>query len=309
MSAALASEPTGSKVFGSGNRSWTLRLTDVNNGANSNIFKMLPGGSTPQALVAGYPGGGEYSLTTTWPVAPLKTDNPGRGRIQNNLLSQTIVLYFNLKMDAVLGDIQLPYPTIKTSDAVCGSNVPIPGTELTFTLPGSVVSFLNGGNGYANTVNELFRLANEYLGGNTPGNLTASDVSSAVDAINRAFDECRVITGYETNGGTTITQSRPRNNLSEQENPKVETGLIASAFPNPYLQNQFNLRIKSPVSGEAIVQLFTIDGVKLSESRISLIQDAGQVVMIQVPKGYKGRIVYLVTQGTYRAKGIVLGSK
>ena len=42
---ALDSEPGDMKVFGRQdlNRYWIVRLTDVNQGNNSNIFKMLPG--------------------------------------------------------------------------------------------------------------------------------------------------------------------------------------------------------------------------------------------------------------------------
>ncbi|HUR65151.1 MAG TPA: hypothetical protein VMZ03_02270, partial [Chitinophagaceae bacterium] len=293
---ALTSEPGNAKTFGRQdlNRYWIVRLSDVNSGNNSNIFKMLPGGTSSKVFeLDTYTGVPEFSNAPSWPVAPLKPNNPKQGQIQNQLFAQTLTLYFNLKNNVNLGGFVMG-DTLVTADAVCGSNVPIPGTETKFGIPHSVAVYLAGGNGYPNTVGGLFTLANDMLGGVNTG-LTLDNVKTAVDQINNGFDECRILVGYRPYAGTA-----PVNNSI------ATNGLAVSAFPNPYEQDNFNLRINAPVSGEATVQLFTIEGFKVSEVKTMIKNNQDHVVNMKVPAIYRTRLVYHVTIGSYTARGIVL---
>jgi len=72
-----------------------LKLSDVQ---DDKIFKMLPGGG-PSNKLLGYTA---YGLMVTWNNVPLVDKGPRRGKIKNNLLSQTMTLYFNLHVGGVL---------------------------------------------------------------------------------------------------------------------------------------------------------------------------------------------------------------
>ena len=47
------------------------------------------------------------------------------------------------------------------------------------------------------TVQGLFDLANTALGGGSTNGLSLSEIAGAVDAINNAFDGCRIFIGYD----------------------------------------------------------------------------------------------------------------
>jgi hypothetical protein len=134
-----------------------------------------------------------------------------KGNINNTLLAQTITLGLNLGIDTALGNFVLKAGMdgngnpIKLATAVpqggCGSKIPMPRScsfdvytptineYKYYTLP----TFVNG-----MSVNQLFELANKALGGGTlPAGVTLSNIASAVDMINNAFDECKIAMGYD----------------------------------------------------------------------------------------------------------------
>jgi hypothetical protein len=138
-------------------------------------------------------------------------------------------------------------------------------------------------------------LANDYLGGLTPGSLSPGDVANAVDVLNNAFDECRVVTGfipYASNRSITTS---------------IAPEMRVTAFPNPYENGQFNLRITAPESGNALIQLFTIDGNKIAEFRKPLFANKEEILNVKVPGSIqKARLIYQVTLGKFSTKGFVL---
>ncbi|MCO6173904.1 HYR domain-containing protein [Flavobacterium sp. NRK F10] len=166
-----------------------LKLSDINANpitAQNNIFKMLPGGGTPRKLVDF----ATYDIYATWADNdPLNASFKKKGRINNNLLSQTITLFFNLQMDTALNSVMLEN-TFATVDVECGTDTPIPDTTQIFTIPQSVIAYLNMNGGA--TVANLFILANQALGAEDIGGLSHSDINQAVDAINRGYDGCRM---------------------------------------------------------------------------------------------------------------------
>ncbi|HEX5654123.1 MAG TPA: T9SS type A sorting domain-containing protein, partial [Chitinophagaceae bacterium] len=293
--------PGDSAVIGlkSTNRYWVLKLSDVNQNGNSNIYKMLPGGGNSQAFgLDTYPGSPTYSNTASWSVVPLRTANPQRGRILNTLAAQTITMFFNLQLDDDLGNIPLTADTLVTADANCGSSDPIPGTDTKFGLPHEVVVFLNGGNGYAPTVAGLYQLANDYLGGLTPGNLSLSAVAAAVDVINNAFDECRVLTGllpYVPQVAPLITST-----YSSGDQLRV------TAYPNPYVDN-VRFVIESSVSGQAVLEVYDLMGQKLKTVYQGLIHaNKGQVIDFNVPALNKMSMIYILRVGGQQVSGKLL---
>jgi hypothetical protein len=258
---------------------------------------MLPGGGGSSVFgtdnVAGDP---EYSNTPSWPVVPLQA-----GKIRNQLFAQTLTLYFNTTIIGMSGntvaDVLLDGSLAVIAPRNCGSSDPTgPGVPTQLVSP--AISNYLATHGYATTVGGLLQLANDALGGVNVSPLTLSEIASAVDGINNIFDECKLVTGYVPAGagaGRVITS----NSISSQPS------LIVTAFPNPYQEN-FSLKINSPVTGQAAISFYTMDGVKVGEMKRDVVAKTDVWVPYNVPAVYRTRIVYTVTVGSYNAKGIVL---
>uniref|UniRef100_UPI002A7FB5DA T9SS type A sorting domain-containing protein n=1 Tax=Flavobacterium sp. TaxID=239 RepID=UPI002A7FB5DA len=233
----------GSYNFGSLNTGnyFLLKLSDVT-GANipvkNNIFTMLPGGGTPRALV----GFATYDIFATWSDNdPLYNKGTNIGRINNNLLSQTMTLFFNLQMDGSLSSVVLE-PQFATAKAVsCGSDTPDMNTVQIFKIPSNVIYYLNNNGGA--TVSSLFALANRALGGENIGGLSASNVNSAVDAINRGYDQCRikvVIPEKEDSGSSLLSAN-------------------FTVYPVPF-NGDFTIRYEFDYQSPADIQVFDAKG-------------------------------------------------
>jgi hypothetical protein len=299
---ALTAAPGNMAVFGRQdlNRYWVVRLTDVNQGSNSNIFKLLPGGG-PSAVfgtdnVAGVP---EYSNGPSWPVVPLQPSGPQEGKIRNQLFSQTLTLYFNTTIaGSTLGNVSLAAGSLAViAPRNCGSSEPA-GSGVPTQLVSTEISNYLATHGYAVTVAGLLQLANDALGGVNVSPLTLSQIEGAVDNINNAFDGCKILTGYvQASGGS--------GRVITSNSTASQPSLIVTAFPNPYEEN-FSLKINSPVSGQAMISFYTMDGVKIGEMKRDVVALKDVWVPYNVPAVYRTRIVYTVNVSGYNAKGVVL---
>src|SRR6188768_661000 len=115
---------TTSKVFGSvaNLRFFTLYKTDI---TSKNIFKMLPGTGNSQAiLVDNIPpsNGAYYGDQSTWYLVPIQPNGSQKGRINNQLLSQLISLWFNIQTSNNFSAISLSNDTLVTvKQSACGS--------------------------------------------------------------------------------------------------------------------------------------------------------------------------------------------
>ncbi|MDI9258213.1 T9SS type A sorting domain-containing protein, partial [Flavobacterium sedimenticola] len=225
----------------------------IDNITSNNIFKMLPGGGTPRALV----GFATYDDYSTWSDSnPLSTNRAKRGGINNVLLSQTMTLFFNMQLNGEdLADFNLSSTFVTADTQTCGSSVPVAGTEQLFTIPQAVINYLNA-NGGAN-VGNLLVLANRALGGESIGGLTPSQVNQAVDAINRGFDECRVFVG--TSMPSTERQEDVKTIAS------VEAGMGVRIYPNPYSEN-FNVVLTNAKTTKVTIAIYDMVG-RLIETR------------------------------------------
>ena len=297
---ALTAAPGNMVVFGRQdmNRYWVIRLSDVNQGSNSNIFEMLPGGGQSAVFgldnVAGVP---EFDNKPSWPIAPLVTIGQQAGKISNQLFSQTLTLYFNTTIaGSTLSNVSLNGLAV-IAPRNCGSSTPA-GTGTPTQLVSPTISSYLSTHGYAVTVGGLLQLANDALGGVNVSPLTLSQIQEAVGNINETFDECKILTGYVAAGsgsGRVITS----NSIASQPS------LIVTAFPNPYKEN-FSLKINSPVTGQAIISFYNMSGVKVSEMKRDVVAFQDLSVPYAVPEGHRTRIVYTVNVGSYNARGIVL---
>jgi hypothetical protein len=236
----------------------------------------------------------------------LQATGPQKGKIRNSLLAQTMTLWFNLQNNANLGSMSLLEDTLVTKALTsCGSNT-VTGNASKFGLPHNVVVYLNGSNNYPATINGLFNLANDVLGG--ANTMNALDVLQAVDVINNAFDGCRKLVGTIPYNNQQLLVKQTVLNVKEivqDEKEKIPVSqLKAVAFPNPY-QNSFQLMISSPISGIATIEFFTINGIKVYEMKKPVPANLNSTAIYTGPVHFS-TLLYKVTIGGYSATGIVL---
>ena len=198
-------------------------------------------------LIAKLPSGGNAApLNASYTCATIQPIN--NGKIYNILLGQTIVLGLNVRIPGNnLADLRLSGRFITTapgSGSGCGAAGTATGAGSTFSLPASVVTYL----GANNRVSDLLQLANNALGGvyvpsgSNPG---YSDISGAVDAINNAFDGCRVL--------VSVSNTSLRNSLIEEKDQAV------TVFPNPF-KNELNIRVETSENKPLSIEIMTISG-------------------------------------------------
>jgi hypothetical protein len=275
------------------------------------VLDKLPGGGPAKELVAG-----DISLCNFTPLQP-------NGGVRNVLLAQTVTLGLNLGIEnSQLGSFVLQAGELATADPiggcggespevrVCHYNVLSPynlisvENEYTYrTFTQEVIDAIPG----ANTVANLFELANRALA-NVDG-VTGSEGGASLDAINEAvsfvnevFDQCKIVVGWNVSRCPAIDPT-PGDGRIAQTTAAPE--LEVTAYPNPYTEN-FSLKVNSPVTGQATIGFYTIDGVKIGELKRDVVSFRDVWVPFNVPAVYRTRIVYTVGVGTYTKKGIVL---
>jgi hypothetical protein len=168
-----------------------------------------------------------------------------------------------------------------------------------FGLPHEVIIYLNGNNGYAATVNGLFALANDVLGG-VNKDVSASAIQAAVDAINNAFDGCRVLVGTIPFDNQILVKGGA---LRVKTGSETNT-LTVIAYPNPY-EKSFQLRITSPVTGMAKLEFFNITGQKVYEMNKPVVANSTMVIPYAGPVN-ASTLFYKVTIQNKLATGVVL---
>ncbi len=196
---------------GFGNRTVTILAGETNC-----LMSKLPANAAPAVLPVG-----NVTCATATGKNYLRND-----KFSNVLIGQTITLGLNLRMDASLGAFVISGTKLITyASTNCVNGTAIPGTELTFDFPQSVLNCL----GSNNTVQDLLNLANRALGSALPAGCTASlsDINAAVDAVNRGFDACRISGGF-------MDQSTRLGSFEEEETLVFDNKLNVTAYPNPF---------------------------------------------------------------------------
>ncbi|WP_300571152.1 HYR domain-containing protein, partial [Flavobacterium sp.] len=242
---------------GTGNY-FTLKATDIYGNADpylNNIWKMLPGGGMPRKLV----GFATYDDFSTWSDGdPLTASGNKKGAINNNLLSQTMTLFFNFGVDGTLDDVELE-ADFATSDVACGSDTPIVGTYQQFHISIDIINYINANPATypgGATVGNLFKLANRALGGENIGALKYSDINAAVDAINNGFDGCRVQVPYQNQTPPIYT-----NTQTSLSAPVIDTPTF-TAYPIPF-RDIITIRYEFDYKTDAKIQIYDSKGALL----------------------------------------------
>ncbi|PKB15635.1 T9SS type A sorting domain-containing protein [Flavobacterium sp. 5] len=185
---ALASYGGTMTIGSNGNTVWMKAPEDIDD-----IIRVMPGG------------GGSYVLSGSYEISNLPNSYLKKGKINNTLLAQTIALGLNIGINGALGNLELKAGTFAVAEPEggCGSDVPktrqcSPGGYTPvineykyYSIPANVINAIS-----PKTVQGLFALANQALGGGSTNGLTLSQIASAVDLINNAFDQCRIFVGY-----------------------------------------------------------------------------------------------------------------
>ena len=236
--------PSGSEMLGVPANHFSLVSGDIT--AGGNIFNMLPGGGTPNAIDYGV---ATYANLSSWGYVPLSTQPSKYGKILNNLLSQSITFYFNLGHNAGAEFHSIDGNMLVTAPSDCDFENVLIASKDTFEIPQTVIDYL----GVNNTLGDLYMLAKDVLGDNASG-ISAADVTMALDAYNNGFDECRAFVEYYTelksvsdNSGSVYT--------SEDE-------ISMTAYPNPFSAFA-TIEFTVPVDMDVTLEVYTLQGQKV----------------------------------------------
>jgi hypothetical protein len=252
-----------SKVFGG---YFTLTKEDLESGA---IYEMLPGGGKASALK----GPATYFDENSWKNVPIVEKGKSKGTIKNVLLAQTMTLYFNMGLGSLSNWNLLS--VFHTSAKECGSDISELET-VTFYISQDVIDYLldpaNGYGGEAN-VSTLFELANDALAGQiSKSELPLSDISNAVDAINRGFDGCRVLKT------TPYVPLYSKEEVTKEEDIVEESFYISETtvdiYPIP-VASELNIDLNINYDSKVSVQIFDMNGRMVWASEPTTVQ-AGQ---------------------------------
>ncbi|MBW6501177.1 MAG: T9SS type A sorting domain-containing protein [Bacteroidales bacterium] len=277
--------------FGAGGRVFELFYTDITSG---NIFKMLPGGGK-DATLRGY---ATFAEISTWRNVPISIKKATFGKIDNTLLAQTIVLWFNMQNDLALGSLTITDEVIITADAAgCGSDEPMPGTEMYTALSPAVLDYFGG----AFTVEQLFSLANQMLGGEIDiKEISPSSISMTIDAINNAFDECRVLVGF--------TDVIPPD-LGIVSLTKMNTSIELIVYPNPF-STYATFEMKALEDTKVRVDIYNNAGSLITVICDEVMQ-SGDVrsVILDGSKYMQGEYIYRVSTNTGFVSGTIVKAR
>jgi hypothetical protein len=249
-----------------GGYSITIPATDA---AATKLNRSLPGGKTPGPLTAL----GNCVITDAC-FSQYLTNN---GKIVNNLLSQTIVLTMNSRMNNnLLASFRLQLGWLVTrqrsgcgilaTEVNCSSNE---GAVKSFRMDEGVINYLTANGTRIATVTDLLALANRLLGRDlTPGAIgpdgirvpSYSAILSVIDAINNGFDGCRRFIGYSSCEKTCANLSTPCVAVVTPVYERSEVPVVTiKTFPNP-VSDKVSFMINSPQDGKATIKMYNSIG-------------------------------------------------
>ncbi len=298
----------------------------ANSAAVIKLNNSLPGGRTPTALR----NIGNCNITD-----PCFDQYLRNGRINNNLLSQTIVLSLNAR---IRGGRLASYPVqngwlatqkrlgcgLLASPASCTLNE---SAIMSWKMNEAVANYLtNFGNNTA-TVANLLDLANDVLGGilvpgtaGANGNIVPSysNVNYAVDMFNNAFDGCRIGLGYfpcqqtcdnygfpcaPVLGGTLEARSIVAEEAGAND---TKASVKVSVFPNPF-SDKVKFTIDPSVSGKATLKIYnTLGQLMTTLFQGEVPAGKSKIIPYNVPVGSKGNLFYIYEQNGQRITGTLI---
>jgi hypothetical protein len=292
----------------------TKKVT-ISTGQASCVIDKLPGGGPSKELTAAY-------TICSLPDALMK----------NTLLAQSIALGLNIGITpSDLNDFPLQAGTLYTAEPVggCGSSIPklrrciyddVTGELIDVENPYESRSFSQAlidaieDAGYPKTVGGLFSLASDALCNKdgvlgTEQGVSLSEIAGAAGSINEVFDECRISVGWNIGAcPASNVVAPPRINVSASAEAATIGKLKVSTYPNPYSSN-VRFVIESPVSGQAILDVYNIAGQKVQTLFNGHI-DANETRIIDYkPTVANGMLIYTLRIGNRQVTGKLIGLK
>lgn len=221
-------------------------------------------------------------------------------KIQNSLLAQTITLALNigLNMENNMMNYPLQAKYLMLDKAVnCG----IDGTSgdskcANFTI----IAGLQDQDGVAGlTINDVWIAANKLLNDPTASvGISLGQVSSVVEAINLAWDECRIAKQWVSSCGEPVMQTS-----------SLDAGVTSRAYPNPFRES-FTIDFVSKYSGTAKVEIYDVTG-----RLIEVIYKGDVIAGVQYKVKYQSKlntpsaVIYKVTVGQSTMIGRMLSPR
>jgi hypothetical protein len=225
-----------------------------------------------------------------------------RYKINNTLLAQTLTMALNIGYSSGLSGIDLKGNQYLVTAGVssCGSNTMVPCSYTNTWIRGDVVAAL----GENATVGGLFALANRALAGEEVG-VSLDAIANVVDAINNAFDGCRLFVRYAsepvTCDGFVSTQSAKP--ATGEARLATATKLSVTAYPNPF-SDKLRLVIASPEDGKATLELYNMLGQRVHMVyRGNVVAGVNQVVEYTVPVAHQANLLYVLRINGKQASG------
>jgi putative metal-binding protein/Ig-like domain-containing protein len=296
MLTAVDAQPGDSVIFGSksSGRFFTLRKSDIQNGY---IYKLLPGRGPSRAL-KGY---STFTNPATWYNVPLNS----AGAIQNELLAQTIALFFNLQLSPQLGSLPLNTNLRIRKLTVCviqGNSI-----QVKFTAKAPVANCLKttyGSQGII--VANLYKLANDLLGNTSTCNLEYADVNDAVKYVNDLFNGCVLfnIASSANNNIQAITTTLSGTNVKERAVNEVRE-LKVTTSPNPF-RNNVRFNIVSPETGRLKIVIYDVGGIKRGELEQDVIKNIPATILFRNEQLRQGVLFYRVSINNQTAAGKIM---
>lgn len=278
------------------NRTFTINYNSVDT-----LIAILPGGGTPTML--GYTGDRTPSKL---PSSMLKN-----GKINNVLLSQTITLALNIRINSELDSFKVRADKfLMTQDKVsCESKDLKECSYHSYKFSSKVVTALAGNK----TISDLLKLANNALAGSLPAGLSYSDIVGAVDLVNNAFDGCKV--GWYSDTVVycpSVSVSSSASNMSASEQAVQMSVDPASkqpsvkAYPNPF-EDIVRFTIESPERIQCNLMLYTSSGKLISKVFDGILDaNVSKTVQAVIPSIYKEAIVYVLSYNGQVVTGKIL---
>jgi len=139
--------------------------------------------------------------------------------------------------------------------------------------------------------------------------LSLSEIGGAAGAINEVFDECAISVGWDIGPcPASNVVAPPRITVSASAEAATIGKLKVSTFPNPY-RNNVRFVIESPVSGQAILDVYNIAGQKIQTLFNGHI-DANETRTIDFkPAVANGMMIYTLRIGNQQVTGKLIGLK
>jgi ribosomal protein S26 len=174
-------------------------------GKGACLVQYMPSGGPAAVLQSN-----DYYFGNNCNIIPGNFSQIANGKFRNILLGQTITFALNLRLDPnLLTGVKLPPTTLPYMytiqadyvNGICldGDDVEMPlATPQAFYIPPSVITALQALYPLATDLYlpDLLALANMALAGQSTYGASLADITMALDAYNRGFDEARFFAGY-----------------------------------------------------------------------------------------------------------------